>query len=195
MVNAPKGRLILLMGPSGSGKNTLKAHIEAVFGSRLEYTVSYTTRAMRPGEVEGKTYHYISRDAFERMVQGGAFLEWAEYGGNYYGIPRADVEAGLQKGRVLFREIELRGYLQVKAQLSREQYSFIFIDGGDWEHLTKRILGRAPMSGEELALRRKSYESEMAVAHEADVTIRNEDGHVDEAKAAIEAAVRKIIEG
>lgn len=185
----------MLMGPSGSGKNTLKAHLESVFGSQLVYIVSYTTRAMRPGEVEGKTYHYVSRERFEEMIRDGSFLEYAEYGGHYYGIPYSVVEEGLHAGQILFREIELQGFLQVKERIPRDRYSFICIDAGDWERLARRITGRAPMSPEELALRKKRYDAEMtAMRSEADVIISNRDGHVEEAKKSIEDAVRRIIE-
>jgi len=77
-----KGMLILLMGPSGSGKNTLKAHIEKIFGEKMTFVTSYTSRAIRPSEIEGKTYHYVSREEFENMRDAEKFIESAEYGGN-----------------------------------------------------------------------------------------------------------------
>lgn len=188
-----KGKLVLIMGPSGSGKNTLKDHVRQVFGDNLTYIVSYTTRALRPMEKEGKTYHYITIEQFRRMIRDHVFLEWAEYGGNFYGIPRAEVERGIAEDKILFREVELRGYEQIKKQLPKKYYNLIFIDGGDWDHLTERILSRAPMSESELALRKKSYEAEMTVKHEADYCIVNEDGKVSEAYHAIDAVMREIL--
>lgn len=188
-----QGKLVLIMGPSGSGKNTLKDYVRRVFEERFTYIVSYTTRAIRPGEEEGRTYHYITTEEFQRMVHDNIFIEWAEYGGNFYGIPRADVEQGIAAGRILFREVELRGYEQIKKQLPKEYYTLIFVDGGDWEHLTKRIMARSSMSEMELALRKKSYEAEMDIKHEADYVIVNEDGKVSEACRAIEAVMREIL--
>ena len=140
-----KGMLILLMGPSGSGKNTLKAHIEKIFGEKMTFVTSYTSRAIRPSEIEGKTYHYVSREEFENMRDAEKFIESAEYGGNYYGIPLDAVQDALSNDKIIFREIEHKGYEQIKAKLSHEQYRLIFVDGGDWEHLKHRILSRAPM--------------------------------------------------
>ncbi|OGG58935.1 hypothetical protein A3C89_03550 [Candidatus Kaiserbacteria bacterium RIFCSPHIGHO2_02_FULL_50_50] len=189
-----KGMLILLMGPSGSGKNTLKAHVEKVFGDQLSFVTSYTSRAPRPGEVPGKTYHYVSREEFEALRDAGKFIEWAEYGANYYGIPLDAVQDALENGKILFRELEHKGYQQIKAKLPHDQYRLIFIDGGDWDHLKRRILGRAPMSEEELALRKESYDIEMAIKPEADAVIVNKDGEVAAAERAIERVVREMLE-
>lgn len=188
-----KGMLLMLMGPSGSGKNTLKAHIEKVFGDKLSFVTSYTSRAPRPGEEEGKTYHYVSRGEFEAQRAAGKFIESAEYGGNYYGIPLDAVQDALKNGKIIFREIEHKGYRQIKAVVPHSQYRLIFVDGGDWEHLKRRILERAPMSKEELALRKESHNIVMALKHEADAIIVNEDGKVAAAERAIESVVRDLI--
>ena len=102
------GRLIVLTGPSGVGKGTLlrtllQRHPE------LYLSISATTRQPRPGEIEGKHYYFVTRDEFEKMVQAGELLEWAEYAGNYYGTPFAPVEQQIQLGRLVILEIELVG--------------------------------------------------------------------------------------
>lgn len=189
------GHFILILGPSGSGQNTLKSHLQDVFGSRLVYPVSCTTRPIRPGEIEGKVYSHVSVSEFERMIRENMFFEWSKHMDNYYGIPRSEVEDNLRAGKFLMREVDVDGYMHVKELLPRSQYTMIFINGGTWEQLTKRILGRAPMSTEQLALRKANYDKMLAIQDSADFVLYNKDGHVEEAKAEIESVVRKIIEG
>lgn len=189
------GHLILIVGPSGSGQNTLKSHLQEAFGELLVYPISYTTRPIRPGEVEGKVYVHVSKEEFERMIQEDLFFEWSKHMDHYYGMPRSEIEDGLRSGKFLMREVDVDGYMHVKNVLPRNQYSMIFINGGTWDQLLKRILGRAPMSEEQIVLRKENYERMLTVQDSADVVIYNKDGHLDEAKAAIEAAVRNIIEG
>ncbi|MGH3145585.1 MAG: guanylate kinase, partial [Rubrobacter sp.] len=108
-----RGRLIVVSGPSGAGKSTLiKASLEAV--PELAYSVSATTRDPRPGEVEGRDYLFLSREEFERWIEEGRFLEWAEYSGNLYATSEQKVEELMESGRSVILEIELRGARQVR---------------------------------------------------------------------------------
>ena len=103
-----RGRLIVVSGPSGAGKSTLiKASLEEV--PELAYSVSATTRGPRPGEVDGVDYIFLSRREFERWIQEGRFLEWAEYSGNLYGTPERKVEEFLDEGKSVILEVELQG--------------------------------------------------------------------------------------
>ena len=108
-----RGRLIVVSGPSGAGKSTLiREALDAV--PALAYSVSATTRDPRPGEVDGRDYLFLSREEFERWIEEGRFLEWAEYSGNLYGTPEGKVEEFLDEGLSVILEIELQGARQVR---------------------------------------------------------------------------------
>ena len=116
-----RGKLIVVSGPSGAGKSTLiEAALEAV--PELAYSVSATTRKPREGEVEGRDYIFLSRGEFERWIEAGNFLEWAEYSGNLYGTPEHRVNELLESGRSVVLEIELQGAREVKDTTPRRDY-------------------------------------------------------------------------
>lgn len=178
-----RGAYILVVGPTGSGKNTLiNAAREAI--PDLAFAVSATTRPMREGEVDGVHYHFLSREEFIQKVEAGAFLEWAEYGGNLYGTLRSEVEPAIAAGNLILSDIELQGVRQVLKNLPEEERVTIFIDAGSWEELVERIVTRAPMSEEDLARRRAHYDEEAAFKDEADFVVSNRAGERDAAASA-----------
>lgn len=187
-----KGHLILLMAPSGSGKTILLEHLKAVL-PELHYAVSYTTRAMRPGEEEGKTYFFVSSDKFEELMLDGKLLEVASYGGNRYATAKAEILEPMSRGEVVMREVELQGVRSILAMLPREQVTVIYIDGGDWTALKKRIISRAHISEEELALRHQRYIAETAAKTLADKVVKNEEGKLEEAKEKLVAIIKNIV--
>jgi guanylate kinase len=145
-----RGRLIVVSGPSGAGKSTLiKASLEAV--PELAYSVSATTRGPRPGEVDGMDYIFLSRREFERWIQEGRFLEWAEYSGNLYGTPERKVEEFLDEGKSVILELELQGARQV--QLKRPDAVMVFVRAPSLEETRRRLTGRATESEEALESR------------------------------------------
>lgn len=107
----PLGSLFIVSAPSGTGKNTLIKQVLEEFGDSgdLEYSVSYTTREPREGELDGVNYHFVDERLFKEMIDGGAFLEWAEYNGNYYGTAAAEVDPRREAGIDVILEIEVRG--------------------------------------------------------------------------------------
>ena len=107
-----KGLLIVVSGPAGSGKGTVNAKL--LESPEYAFSVSATTRAPRPGEVNGKNYWYISREEFEGRIARGEMLEYTEYCGNYYGTPRKEAEEVLASGKNLLLEIEVEGAMNVK---------------------------------------------------------------------------------
>lgn len=114
--------------------------------SNLCFSVSATTRPIRPGEVEGIHYYYINKDAFERMIAEGGLLEYASYAGNYYGTPVKPVEEALERGVSVILEIEVQGALQVMER--RPDAISIFIAPPSFEELRRRLSGRGDTSGE-----------------------------------------------
>src|SRR6478735_135548 len=109
-----RGLLIVLSGPSGVGKGTVRKALFEQEDIKLQYSISATTRKPREGEVDGVDYFFKPREEFERMIENKKLLEWAEYVGNYYGTPVDYVEQTLSEGKDVFLEIEVKGALQVK---------------------------------------------------------------------------------
>ena len=134
-----KGILFVLSGPSGVGKGTVR---KALFqrDTNLKYSISMTTRKMRAGEQEGVDYFFRTKEEFERMIEEGRMLEYAEYVGNYYGTPKQYVEEMIELGHDVFLEIEVQGALQVKENYP--QGVFIFLIPPSLEELKNRIIER-----------------------------------------------------
>ena len=109
-----KGLMIVISGPAGSGKGTVNAHL--LSSGEFVYSVSATTRAPRPGEVDGVNYRFISRDEFLSRIATGDMLEYTEYCGNFYGTPRKEAEEVLASGKNLILEIEVEGAKNIKAK-------------------------------------------------------------------------------
>lgn len=186
-----RGTYILVVGPTGSGKNTLINAAREVMPD-LAFAVSATTRPMREGEVDGKSYHFLSTEEFMRRVDSGAFVEWAEYGGNLYGTLRSEIEPAIAAGKIILSDIELQGVRQVLSNLPESERATIFIDAGPWDELVSRILARGPMSDEDIAKRRAHYEQEAAFKDEADHVVSNRDGESASAIEAFVAIVRSL---
>lgn len=186
-----EGKLILVVGPSGSGKSALLSYLHQQMPDIL-FPVSCTTRAMRPGEVEGQKYNFITKEVFEQRVAAGDFVEWAVYGGNYYGTPKTSVDGLIEAGKTLVHEIEVQGAKQLLALMPPGVVRVIFIDAGSWEDLERRIRARAPIGEPELLARRKRYEDEITFKKEADAVVQNPDGGLEQAKADFVAAVQSL---
>lgn len=186
-----RGTLILVVGPSGSGKNTLiDAAREAC--PDLAFSVSATTRPMREGEIDGIHYHFLSKEEFERRVEADEFLEWAPYGGNLYGTLRSEIEPKLAAGETILGDIEVQGARQVRDRLPEGELETVYIDAGSWEELAARIRARAPMDDETLAKRKARYEDESDFKREADHVISNRDGELASAKHALIGLIKHL---
>ena len=181
-----RGLLIVFSGPSGVGKGTVRQEIFSTPDQKFEYSVSMTTRAQRPGEVDGKDYFFRSREEFEELIRNGQMLEYAEYVGNYYGTPLAYVNETLDKGIDVFLEIEVQGALQVKKKVP--DAVFIFLTPPDLNELEERLVGRGTDSEEVIAQRIERAREEIALMSEYDYTIVN-----DEVPLAAER-VKRVIE-
>ncbi len=181
-----RGLLIVFSGPSGVGKGTVRQEIFSTPDHKFEYSVSMTTRAQRPGEVDGKDYFFRSREEFEKLIRNGQMLEYAEYVGNYYGTPLTYVNETLDKGIDVFLEIEVQGALQVKKKVP--DAVFIFLTPPDLNELQERLVGRGTDSEEVIAQRIERAREEIALMSEYDYAIVN-----DEVPLAAER-VKRVIE-
>lgn len=162
--------IVVLAGPSGVGKSTVVQYVKE-HDPNVWFSVSATTRAPRPGEVDGVNYHFLDAERFDAMIAAGEFLEWAEYAGNRYGTPIAPVLAQQAAGRPVLLEIELQGARQVRAALPGAL--LVFLAPPSWEELVRRLTGRGTESADIVAARLARARTEMAAEPEFDETIVN----------------------
>ncbi|MBI4059529.1 guanylate kinase [Candidatus Giovannonibacteria bacterium] len=186
------GKFIVIVGPSGGGKGTLIKHLQSLFPA-LVYPKSFVTRPMRPGEIDGDVYRFIGVEEFKERISRDDFLEWAVYGGNYYGTPASEVLPRINRGEIVLKELEVQGARQLKKKMSKDELAIIFIDAGSWQDMKKRIKKRSPITAEELKKREERYKDEITFIKEADFVVKNETGKLDEAKEQIEAVVRSLL--
>lgn len=133
------GKLIVISGPSGVGKSTVVSGVMAQCDT-LQFSVSATTRPMRPGEVDGINYYFVDHAAFEAMIREEKLLEYAQYVGNYYGTPEAPLNEALAQGKDVLLDIEVQGALRVKAR--RPDAVLIFMLAPSFADIEKRLYGR-----------------------------------------------------
>jgi guanylate kinase len=169
-----KGLLLILSSPSGAGKSTLARRLMA-WDPTMRFSVSATTRAPRPGEVDGREYYFRSHAQFEELVAGGQMLEHATVFENRYGSPRAPVEAAMAEGRDTLFDIDWQGGQQIKAsQLARDVVS-VFILPPSIAELDRRLHTRGQDSAEVIAGRMAKSEAEISHWGEYDYVIINDD--------------------
>ena len=174
-------RLTVITGPSGVGKGTLVGQLLERH-PQIWLSVSATTRAPRQGEVEGRSYFFLSRERFEQQVAEGGFLEWAEFAGNLYGTPRQPVETQLAAGRPVLLEIELEGARQVRRSFPAGFQ--LFIKPPTLAELERRIRGRGTDSEEAIQRRLERARVELAAEAEFDAALVN--GDLQQALAELE---------
>src|SRR5690606_17675950 len=120
-----RGLLIVISGPSGVGKGTVRRALFSMKNHNLAYSVSMTTRQPRVGEVDGRDYYFVDRETFQENIKNDQFLEWAEFVGNYYGTPRSKVDEMLNLGKEVVLEIEVEGALQVRERMKDAVFIFL----------------------------------------------------------------------
>ena len=167
-----RGLLVVISGPSGVGKDTL---IKRILDQdpNLRYSVSCTTRTPRDGEVDGASYTFVSRDAFQDLIAQGAFLEHANYNGHLYGTLRERVEALRDSGHDALLKIEVNGAEQVRR--SEPGGLFIFVVPPSKDELVRRQVERNSESAQDMAARREIAERELAYASHYDQVVVNDD--------------------
>lgn len=165
------GNLYVVAAPSGTGKSSLvKALLEV--DSRMELSVSHTTRAPRGQEVHGREYYFVSHEDFDRMVAHNAFVEWANVHNNRYGTSRKAIEEKIAAGADIVLEIDFQGALQIKQQFTNAV--LIFILPPSWPELRSRLMRRAEDSEDVIDLRMKNAADEVAHVDQFDFVIINE---------------------
>lgn len=180
-----RGMLIVLSGPSGVGKGTVRKAIFDQPGNDFQYSISMTTRKPRPGEVNGKDYFFVSKEEFEQKIQAGEMLEYAKYVDNYYGTPLKWISDTLDAGKDVFLEIEVNGAMQVRSKSPNGV--FIFLTPPDLMELKQRLIHRGTDSMEVINKRIKKAFSEIEMMQNYDYAVVN-----DEVPNAVEK-VKEII--
>jgi guanylate kinase len=163
-------RLTVLSGPSGVGKSTVVAELNRSC-PQIWISVSATTRKPRPGEVNGREYHFVDDNEFDRLVASGAFLEWARFAGNRYGTPRAPLNEKLEAGVCCLLEIDVAGARQVRR--AAPDARLVFLAPPSWDELVRRLTGRGTEPPEVLARRLEAAREELMAADEFDITLVN----------------------
>ena len=167
-----RGLLVVVSGPSGCGKGTVLGKLLRE-DPNVFYSVSATTRAPRPGEIDGVHYHFITKEDFKHKIETGEMLEHAEYVGNYYGTPKAPVDAALAEGKNILLDIEVQGALQIKEKMP--DAVMIYILPPDYETLLSRIRGRGTETEEVIQKRMTQARGEIEVFDKYDYIVTNDD--------------------
>ncbi|MFT3988950.1 guanylate kinase [Aestuariivirga sp.] len=182
---ARRGLLLVMSSPSGAGKTTLSRMLLAA-DSNITMSVSVTTRKPRPGEVDGRDYHFIAKDAFTAEAEAGGLLEWAEVFGNFYGTPKKPVEQALAQGRDVLFDIDWQGTQQL-AEAMKDDLVRVFILPPSAEELHERLIRRNQDAASIVAKRMAEASREISHWAEYDYVIVNDD--VDRAFAQIQAVL------
>lgn len=163
-------QLTVLSGPSGVGKSTVVASLRRA-SPQIWLSVSVTTRAPRPGEVNGREYHFVSEHDFDAMTERAELLEWAQFAGHRYGTPRAPVEAKLAAGVPVLLEIDLAGARQVRQVVPGAL--LVFLAPPSWPELVRRLTGRDTEPSDVIRRRLEVAQVELAAGSEFDITLVN----------------------
>lgn len=168
-----RGLLIVLSGPSGVGKGTVRKELFSQPDTNYEYSISMTTRKPREGEVDGVDYFFRSHEDFENLIEEGRLLEYATYVGNYYGTPLDYVNETLDAGRDVFLEIEVQGASQVRAKVP--DGLFIFLAPPSLSELEQRLVGRGTETDDVIASRIRAARQELEMMNLYDYVVENDE--------------------
>lgn len=185
-----KGALIIVSGPSGSGKDTVLKELFKLM-PEIKFSISSVSRSMREGEIQGEKYNFITREEFEGLIKEDKLLEYNVYCGNYYGTPRGPVDEAVSCGNEIVLEVDVNGAANVRKKCS-DCFS-VFIMPPSFEVLEKRLLGRGTESSEVVAKRLDEAKAEIKRANEYDYIVVNDklEDAVLSLKGIIEAERRK----
>lgn len=181
-----RGLLVVISGPSGVGKGTIRKALFNIPDNNFCYSVSMTSRKPRQGEVDGADYFFVTREEFEQRIKENRFLEYAEFVGEYYGTPTDYVETQLSKGKEVIVEIEVQGALQVREKMP--EAVFVFIVPPSKQALLDRLTKRGTENSADIQKRVDKAEREYHLAYKYDYIVVNDD--VENAADRIYAIIR-----
>lgn len=170
-----KGLLVILSGPSGVGKGTVRKYIMSNFKLDLSYSISMTTRAKRDKEVDGVDYYFVSKEEFQRNIDEDNFLEWEEFVGNRYGTPKDKVEELRNQGKHILLEIEINGAQEVLRKINDDRVISFFLMPPSLDALEARIRRRKTESEDIIQERLQKGVKEMGMTEQYDHIIINDD--------------------
>jgi len=186
-----RGKFIVVTGPSAAGKTTI---VEKLLEQRLPSAVKLittTTRTPRPGEVDGRDYHFLSREEFERRRDAGEFLEWAENYGRFYGSSGVELDKLLARHPLVLAILDVKGAAAVKS--ARPETLTVFVDVGSFDEVRRRLEARPGITPEDLAARLKTAHRERQLAATFDRVVINRDGRLAATLKRLEDLLRPYI--
>jgi guanylate kinase len=185
-----KGKLIVFSAPSGTGKSTVARLVMERLGC-LHFSVSATTRTMRPGEQDGVHYHFLSRESFEKKIDEGGFIEHEFFFGNFYGTLYDKTVEAVDAGRHLLFDLDVKGALNLKKRFG-ERALLVFLKPPDMQVLAQRLQSRESESPETLRIRLERAEMELAHADQFDVVVVNDD--LDQTVDAVASRIAQFLQ-
>ncbi len=184
------GKLFVISGPSGSGKTTLVTRVLSNV-ENLRFSISYTTRSVRAGEIRGEHYEFVSREEFQGMIEQDFFAEWAEVHGNFYGTPRADIKRWIETGVNVILDIDVQGARRLRGVF--DDAIFIFVVPPSLEILEQRLRDRKSEEDADISIRLGIVKEEVACSKCYDYIIINDEADI--AAGRIEAVILSQREG
>ncbi|BCD68597.1 guanylate kinase [Nitratiruptor sp. YY09-18] len=186
-----KGALLVVSGPSGAGKSTL---IKTILQEQKDiyFSISTTTRPMRPGEVDGKDYYFVTKEEFEKDIEEGMFLEWANVHGNYYGTSLRPVLQALNEGKLVLFDIDVQGFFSIKTSDLAPLMTSVFVTTPSMSELKERLEQRGTDSREVIQKRLENAQKEIVHMGEYDYIIINSDLEISKQQMRALATVARL---
>ncbi len=189
-VLAETGFVLVISGPSGAGKSVLIERLQADPDLPITFSVSNTTRAPREGEVDGREYNFITVEEFKQRIDAGAFIEWAQVHGNYYGTPKEPIEKAVADGKIIILDIDVQGYETLKRAMPNAPLYSVFIEVPS-DQLKERLIKRGKDTMEAINRRCANALAELGKSGNYHLRLDNRNGQLDNSSKTLTQAVRQ----